>query len=918
MVVLASAMKIIGSLSVGELAKGLIGMAGALVILAVGLIAMSGTLGGSVALLAAATALAILAPTLVILGNLEWSTILKGLAAIALTLGVLSVVGLVASAGLVQLGVSLLPLAGVLVITAAAVYLFAKAMELLGAEGSKGVAVMIAAIAAFVAAIPTLVIEFVKGLLSIVEEITKLAPKILEAIGKMLDFIIQFVSENAPKLAIAIGILVNSILQVLVENIPKIQAAGTKLLLGLLTGISQNIGQVVTKVAEIITKFLTALTAQMPKIQAAGFKLLLTFLLGIGAHIPQVVATVGRIIVAFINAVAAQLPKIVATAGRMIVRFINAIGNELPKIITAGTNLVLKLMEGIGNAIPRLVKEGLKLARKFLNGVADGLAGLADAGFNAVIKFLNGLERSIRENMPELIQAGIGIADALLDGVKEGFGIKGWGLKKALDAVFGLLPGWAKKILGIHSPSRVFADIGGQTLLGFAKGVDDNHKPVQAAGENMAYGLIGAVKSTLGVSSPSKVMKDIGKEVGTGFKQGLDGSATDIRSSFKALRDKITQEMQTIRGEIKSGKDELKQQVSERKDLVAELTAESKKKKPDTGRIKELRAEIRELDGDIADSRRTLAGLENQWGKLKGVRKFVREDLANERKLLEDLSKQYEDVSEKLVDAEKVLEAATQRRDEALKSYTEQFAKLPDISSLLSDALAEASLTDEERREKARKKKEEDDKRSRINQVENYKQALREQLEATKKYNETLQKLRALGLDDATYKKLLDMGTAGQEFATQLLSGGKAGIDEINKLDSEVLEASTVLAKNAANNLYQAGVDAAQGLVDGLKAQEAYLKQYMENIANWMVDAIKWKLGIRSPSKVFAEIGKLMTQGLTKGLTESSAEVSSAAGQLGVDAVSAMKNTISDISSGYIWQDRYATHYHSGVGLVSS
>ena len=865
---IGSAIAIMGNIGVFDLIKGLAALAGSLVILSVGLTLMAGTLPGSVALLAAATALAILAPTLAILGNLEWSTLLKGLAAIALTLGVLSVVGLVASAGLVQLGISLLPLAGVLILTAGAVFLFAKAMQLMGAEGSKGVAVMIAAITAFIVAIPTLVIEFVKGLVSIVDELVKLSPKILEALGKMLDFIIQFVTENAPKLAIAIGILVNSILQVLVENVPKIQAAGIKLLMGLLNGISQNIGQVVTKVSEIITKFLNALTANMPKIQAAGFRLLMTFLFGVLRNIPQIVATVGRMITAFINAVSAQLPKIVATAGRMIVRFINAIGNELPKIVTAGTNLVLKLMAGIGDAIPRLVKKGLELARKFLNGVADGLAGLADAGFNAVIKFLNGLERSIRENMPELIQAGIGIADALLDGVKEGFGLKGWGLKKALDAVFGLLPGWAKKILGIHSPSRVFADIGGQTMMGFAQGVDNNAKPVYDSAGNVAKGTIGAFKDVLGVHSPSQVMKEIGKEVGTGFKQGLDGSAEDIRGAFASMRDKINSEMGEIRGTIKEQKDQLK-----------ELEKHPNKNKKE---ISELRAALHDNLTDLA--------------RLTNARRVLNDGLRDEKEQLVGLSNEYAKVSKDLDDATKVLEDATAARDAAEKSYIDKYSDIPDISELISSAIAEAELTDEERRERAEKARIAAEKRRQIDQVANYKKALAEKIAATKKYAETLQKLRALGLDDATYKMLLEEGTAGQEFADQLLSGGQRSVDEINNLDSELLSASTTLAKDAAKNLYQAGVDAAQGLVDGLKARQAQLEVVMENLAAMMVRSIKRQLGIRSPSKIFAELGKFMTQGLVQGLTASSTAVSDAAGHLGSAAVSAMQKTISDIS----------------------
>jgi membrane protein implicated in regulation of membrane protease activity len=62
-------------------------MAGALIILAGGLTLMIATLPGSVALMAAAAAFAVLAPTMALLGKMSWETIFKGLGAMALALG---------------------------------------------------------------------------------------------------------------------------------------------------------------------------------------------------------------------------------------------------------------------------------------------------------------------------------------------------------------------------------------------------------------------------------------------------------------------------------------------------------------------------------------------------------------------------------------------------------------------------------------------------------------------------------------------------------------------------------------------------------------------------------------------------------------------------------------------------------------
>src|SRR5678816_2422295 len=143
-------------------------------------------------------------------------------------------------------------------------------------------------------------------------------------------------------------------------------------------------------------------------------------------------------------------------------------------------------------------------------------------------------------------------------------------------------------------------------------------------------------------------------------------------------------------------------------------------------------------------------------------------------------------------------------------------------------------------------------------------------------YRKTLAALRKLGLDDTTYQKLLDEGVSGQEFADQLLAGGKKAVTHLNNLDKGLDKASAGLAKAASTSLYQAGVDAAQGLVNGLKARKGELGKVLQDIALSIVTAVKRALKIKSPSQVFFDIGEFIVAGMEKGILDSSAKVSNA------------------------------------------
>jgi hypothetical protein len=130
-----------------------------------------------------------------------------------------------------------------------------------------------------------------------------------------------------------------------------------------------------------------------------------------------------------------------------------------------------------------------------------------------------------------------------------------------------------------------------------------------------------------------------------------------------------------------------------------------------------------------------------------------------------------------------------------------------------------------------------------------------------------------------------------------LLAGGAPAIASINSLDSQLGTASETLGENAATNLYKAGEEAARGLVKGLEDQKKELEKLMNGLATTMVDAIKKKLKIKSPSEVFAKLGELTMDGMAKGFASGSQNVSNAADAAAQEALDAMRKTMREISS---------------------
>ena len=156
--------------------------------------------------------------------------------------------------------------------------------------------------------------------------------------------------------------------------------------------------------------------------------------------------------------------------------------------------------------------------------------------------------------------------------------------------------------------------------------------------------------------------------------------------------------------------------------------------------------------------------------------------------------------------------------------------------------------------------------------------------------------MRSLGLDDATYQKLISEGPADQQFADALLKGGKGVIDGLTTMDTRLSNAAQQMGDDVSHKMYDAGIVAAQGLVDGFTAQKNKIAQSMFDIATEMVKAIRKALHIKSPSRVFAEIGRYSALGIAKGLSDSSSDVTSAIYGITDDAMVALKTGMAGIS----------------------
>lgn len=140
---------------------------------------------------------------------------------------------------------------------------------------------------------------------------------------------------------------------------------------------------------------------------------------------------------------------------------------------------------------------------------------------------------------------------------------------------------------------------------------------------------------------------------------------------------------------------------------------------------------------------------------------------------------------------------------------------------------------------------------------------------AAQRFADLIKQLTASGLNKTSIEQLLDAGVeGGLATAEAIASGGAAAVSQINTLTSQIAATGKDLGQTGKDALHQAGIDTAQGLVDGLREKEQAVMKIAKRLARALADAVKKALGIHSPSRVFADIGRRTIDGLTIGLDQ--------------------------------------------------
>ena len=469
LIIIAADLKLLGSMSWGEIGRGLTAMAGALLAL-VGAMAIMSKIGGGPSMLAMAGSMGImvlaittLIPAIALLGNMKTGTIAKGLIAIAAALAIFGVAGallkpaipgmLAAAAAIGIIGMACLAVGAGIAMLSVGLSLLIKTLTSVTAEGAERIVMALKAIIEGIASmIPFIVQKLGEAIIAFCEVIIQGAPVLAEAIVTLILAVIDMLVRVIPELASGLAKIIVGVLDVLAEYAPQITESLFKIIIGVINKIADYVPDLTKALVNIFIKvfqgFAEAFKEADGDILQEGFEAIglfakmLLLLNAIAILVPG--ATIGII---GLGLIAGEMALVLAAFGKL------AQIKGLKELVGEGGGL----LQAVGTAIGKFVGG-------IVGGIAEGITGSLPAvatnlsNFMTNLKpFLDGialLDASVLENAKTLTQViltitATSILDALTAWLTGGASVAdfgeqiaafGTGVKKFADETSGINP----------------------------------------------------------------------------------------------------------------------------------------------------------------------------------------------------------------------------------------------------------------------------------------------------------------------------------------------------------------------------------------------------------------------------------------------------------------------------------------------
>lgn len=336
---------------------------------------------------------------------------------------------------------------------------------------------------------------------------------ILPAVKTALNGASTLVSEALPKIMEIIPGIIN-------DNLPILAEAAVSLIQSLIDGISQNQEMLFETIFGVITYLAESFITMLPQIVQLGLDLIVSLANGIAESLPELIPTIVDVILQIVDTLTdpETLSSLIDASFAIIIALAEGLINSLPKLIEKAPTIISNLVTAIVNNAPKLLVAAVEVVKKLAVGIIENLPQIGQTAVEIIGTLFNGI-MNLGHNLWNI---GANIVSGIWNGIVDNFDV----FYENVKGFFSGIINGVKNILGIHSPSRVFAGIGKNMALGLGEGWGDefgNIKKDIQNGMNFGVATVGVDSSTISRNNSGAVSYGIDKPITIIVQSVLDG-----------------------------------------------------------------------------------------------------------------------------------------------------------------------------------------------------------------------------------------------------------------------------------------------------------------------------------------------------------------------------------------------------------
>ena len=333
---------------------------------------------------------------------------------------------------------------------------------------------------------------------------------------------------------------------------------------GLLTGLtdgSLSAGQAMQQAFAFASQQAGQLVAQLPQALSGLGGLGASIASGLSAVLPQVQAAASDLLATLKQGIEANLPQLMDTGLKALTNFTAGLRESAGQLVDQGLSLIVSLAEGIAQGLPSLIEQAPRIVTNLAGVINDNAPKILAAGVQIIAALAKGLIQAIPTliaNIPEILNAivnvflafnWLNIGKQLVTAI--GNGIKGAGsfisssAKTIVDTLYN----------GVKQLPQTMLNLGRQMIQGLINGIRGMIAGVKDNIAEVAYGAVSTLKNILGIHSPSTVFKEIGVNLMQGLAIGMKDGSGEVMETVDDLAAELENRFQSLRQALSTAQD---------------------------------------------------------------------------------------------------------------------------------------------------------------------------------------------------------------------------------------------------------------------------------------------------------------------------------------------------------------------------